>query len=63
MGVYRLANDVGSMFGPIFLSAIADNTSLRTPFYVMAGVLVFNAMMVAVFAKEIIKTRFSKDDA
>jgi DHA1 family multidrug resistance protein-like MFS transporter len=60
MGVYRLANDVGSMLGPVILSSIADFTNLRTPFYVMTGVLIFNALMIAIFAKEIIKTRFNK---
>jgi len=62
MGVYRLANDVGSMLGPVVLSGIADYAGLRTPFYVMAGVLLFNALMIALFAKEIIKTRFNKGD-
>jgi multidrug resistance protein len=60
MGVYRLANDVGSMLGPVVLSSIADYTDLRTPFYVMSGVLLFNALMLAIFAKEIIKTRLNK---
>ena len=60
MGVYRLSMDVGSMLGPVILSSIADFTGLRTPFYVMAGVLVFNSLLVALFAKEIIKTRFNK---
>jgi multidrug resistance protein len=63
MGVYRLANDVGSMLGPVVLSSIADYTSLRTPFYAMSGALLFNALMVAVFAREIIETRFSKGGA
>ena len=63
MGVYRLANDVGSMLGPVVLSSIADYTDLRTPFYVMSGALLVNALMLAVFAKEIIETRFSKGKA
>jgi MFS family permease len=60
MGVYRLMGDLGSMIGPIALSAIADATDLHTPFWVMDGLLIFSALMVAVFAKEIIKTRFNK---
>jgi multidrug resistance protein len=63
MGVYRLANDVGSMLGPVVLSSIADYTDLRTPFYVMTGMLLFNALTLAIFAKEIIKTRFNKGKA
>jgi MFS transporter, DHA1 family, multidrug resistance protein len=60
MGVYRLMGDLGSMIGPVALSAIADVTDLHTPFWVMDGLLIFSALMVAIFAKEIIKTRFSK---
>jgi len=60
MGVYRLMGDLGSMIGPIALSAVADATDLHTPFWVMDGLLVFSAVMVAIFAKEIIKTRFNK---
>jgi len=63
MGVYRLANDIGSMLGPVVLSSIADYTDLRTPFYVMSGALLVNAFMLAIFAKEIIKTRFNKGKA
>lgn len=63
MGVYRLMGDLGSMIGPIALSAVADATDLHTPFWVMDGLLVFSALMVAVFAKELIKTRFNKGGA
>lgn len=61
MGVYRLMGDVGSMIGPIILSTVADATDLHTPFWVMDGMLIFSAILVAIFAKEIIKTRFNKD--
>ena len=60
MGVYRLIGDVGSMLGPIVLSAIADYTDLRTPFFVMSGILVLSAVMVGVIAKEVIATRLGK---
>ncbi|HIH88504.1 TPA: MFS transporter [Candidatus Bathyarchaeota archaeon] len=60
MGVYRLMGDLGSMIGPVALSAIADATDLHTPFWAMDILLVFSALMVAIFAKEIIKTRFNK---
>jgi sugar phosphate permease len=58
MGVYRLMNDIGSMIGPVMLSSIADYTDLSTPFYMMAGILLVDALMMAIFAEEIIKTRF-----
>jgi DHA1 family multidrug resistance protein-like MFS transporter len=58
MGVYRLMNDIGSMLGPIILSSIADYTNLSTPFYVMSGLLIIDALMMGLFAKEIIETRF-----
>ena len=51
------------MLGPVVLSSIADYSDLRTPFYMMSGMLIVNALMLAVFAKEIIKTRFSKGKA
>jgi hypothetical protein len=54
-------NDVGSMLGPVMLSSIADYTSLSTPFYVMAGLLLVNALMLGTFAKEIIRTRFNRE--
>jgi len=60
MGVYRLIGDMGSMLGPILLSSIADYAGLQMPFYVMAGILFFNALMVAIFAKEVISTRLGK---
>jgi len=60
MGVYRLMGDMGSMIGPVALSAVADATDLHTPFWIMDGLLVFSALMVAIFAKEIIRTRFNK---
>ena len=59
MGVYRLIGDVGSMMGPVVLSAVADVTDLHVPFWVMTGLLILSAVMVALFAKEIIQTRFS----
>ena len=60
IGFYRLIGDLGSMVGPVILSAIADQTNLSTPFYVMAVILLFSALFVTVFAKEIISTRLSK---
>ncbi len=60
MGVYRLMGDLGSMIGPVALSAIADASDLHAPFWAMDALLVFSAVMVALFAKEIIRTRFSR---
>jgi len=54
MGVYRLIADSGSMLGPVLLGSVADLGGLRLPFYVMAGILITNALLVAIFAKEII---------
>jgi multidrug resistance protein len=58
MGIYRLIGDLGSLLGPLLLSLIADFSNLRNPFYVMAGILILNALSVTIFCKEIIRTRF-----
>jgi hypothetical protein len=63
MGVYRLMGDLGSMIGPVALSAIADASDLHAPFWAMDALLVFSALMVALFAKEIIRTRFSRSSS
>jgi MFS family permease len=63
MGVYRLMGDLGSMIGPVALSAVADASDLHMSFWIMDGLLVFSAVMVAIFAKEIITTRFHKAPA
>lgn len=60
MGVYRLIGDIGSMLGPIILSSIADYSNLSMPFYVMAGILLINALLVGIFAKEVISTKLGK---
>jgi len=57
IGVYRLMNDIGSMLGPIILSSIADYTNLSTPFYLMTGYLLLNAVMIGVFVQEIIQIK------
>lgn len=51
--------DLGSMIGPIALSAFADATDLHTPFWIMDELLVFSTVIVTIFAKEIIKIQFS----
>ena len=63
MGVYRLMGDLGSMIGPVALSAIADASDLHAPFWAMDALLVFSALMVALFAKEIIRTRFNRSSS
>lgn len=35
----------------------------ETPFYVMRGMLLVNALMLAILSKEIIKTKFNKGKA
>jgi MFS family permease len=63
MGLYRLVGDLGSMIGPVALSAVADASDLHTPFLVMDVMLIGSALLVALFAKEIIKTRFNNKPA
>jgi DHA1 family bicyclomycin/chloramphenicol resistance-like MFS transporter len=60
MGVYRLVSDVGSMLGPVVLGSIADYTNLETPFYVMTGMLLVNAVLVALFAKELLDVKANR---
>jgi DHA1 family multidrug resistance protein-like MFS transporter len=62
MGFYRLVSDVGSMIGPILLSGIADLTDLRTPFYVMTGILLINAFLHAVLTKELVDVKKSREE-
>jgi len=52
--------NLGSMIGPVTLSAIANASDLHAPFWAKDGLLVFSALMVALFAKVILQTRFSK---
>jgi len=52
MGLYRLFGDVGFVVGPIILGVIADGYGLRTPFYFMSGLIIVNAALLGVFAKE-----------
>lgn len=62
MGLYRLVSDIGSMIGPIILSSIADLTDLQTPFYVMTGILLVNALLHAVITKELIDVKKSREE-
>jgi MFS family permease len=52
MGLYWLFGDVGFVVGPIILGVIADGYGLRTPFYFMSGLIIVNAALLGVFAKE-----------
>jgi MFS family permease len=62
MGFYRLISDVGSMIGPVFLSGIADATDIRTPFWVMTGILVLNAALHFFLTKELIDVKKSREE-
>jgi MFS family permease len=57
MGFYRLVGDVGGMLGPVMLSSIADFYGLHLPFWVMTGMLIMSALIILVFAKEIIDVK------
>jgi DHA1 family multidrug resistance protein-like MFS transporter len=59
MGVYRLVADLGLMLGPVLLGTTADFGGLRLPFYVMAAILIVNAGLILLFAKEIIDPPYS----
>ena len=59
MGVYRLIADTGSMLVPVLLGIIADASGFVMPFYFMAGMLIMNNLLVAIFAKEIIHPKYS----
>ncbi len=56
MGVYRLFGDVGYLVGPISVGAIADMVGLKPPFYVISVIVFASAIIVQIFAKELIKT-------
>jgi sugar phosphate permease len=52
MGFHRFFGDVGFVFGPVVLGLVADASGLAAPFYVMAGIMPFNATLIFIFAKE-----------
>lgn len=52
MGLYRLFGDIGFVVGPIVLGLIADGYGLRMPFYFVTVLILVNAGLVAVFARE-----------
>ena len=50
------------MIGPVLLSGIADLTDLRTPFYVMTGILIINAFLHAILTKELVDVKKSREE-
>jgi len=62
MGIYRLFGDVALVVGPILVGVIADNSGLRTPFYFVAAIILVNAVLLALFAKETYQRRQRKKE-
>ncbi|MBS7631488.1 MFS transporter, partial [Candidatus Bathyarchaeota archaeon] len=52
IGLYRIFNDIGFIVGPMFLGFLADSFNLVMPFYFMSMLLLVNAVLILVFAKE-----------
>jgi len=52
MGIFRFFGDVGSLFGPILLGAIADGFGLSAPFYFMSGMIFLVATFTYLFGEE-----------
>ena len=52
MGIFRFFGDVGSLFGPILLGAIADGFGLSAPFYFMSGMIFLVAAFTYLFGEE-----------
>jgi len=61
MGLYRLFGDIGFVVGPIVLGFIADAHGLRAPFYFMTALIIVNAILLSVFAKETYRRRKDKE--
>ncbi|MDP2900615.1 MAG: MFS transporter [Candidatus Bathyarchaeota archaeon] len=52
MGIFRFFGDIGSLFGPILLGAVADGFGLAAPFYVMGGIVFLVAAFIFLFGEE-----------
>jgi len=52
MGLYRLFGDVGFLVGPIILGLIADNVSLKAPFFFTAAMLLVCTVLIQHYAVE-----------
>ena len=62
MGIFRFFGDVGSLFGPILLGAVADVFGLSAPFYVMGVVILVVATIIFVFGEETLPGKKRKKD-
>lgn len=60
MGVFRFFGDVGSLFGPILLGAIADGFGLSAPFYAMSIIIFIVAALVFAFGEETLPGKTKK---
>lgn len=63
MGIYRFFGDIGFVFGPVVLGLVADASGLATPFYVMAGIMLFNAALIFLFAEETLVRKKPRGEA
>jgi multidrug resistance protein len=52
LGVFRFFGDIAFIIGPLLMGVIADATDLRTPFYVMAVIMLLSAIIVALWGVE-----------
>ncbi len=52
MGLYRVFGDIGFIFGPLMVGAIADAAGLRAPFYAIALLIFAATILVQLVAKE-----------
>jgi multidrug resistance protein len=62
MGLYRLFGDIGFVTGPFILGLIADSYGLRMSFYFMTALVLVNAVLVGVFARETYSAQHSRSD-
>lgn len=60
MGVFRVFGDWGFVAGPIIVGVIADACDLVIPFYIIALIVLFSAIIIQFVAKESLKIREGK---
>ncbi len=61
MGIFRFFGDIGSLFGPILLGAVADGFGLAAPFYVMGGIVFLVAAFIFLFGEETLPGKNGKN--
>jgi MFS transporter, DHA1 family, multidrug resistance protein len=63
MGIFRFFGDVGSLFGPLLLGAIADGFGLSAPFYAMSIIIFAVAIFTHMFGVETLPGKDGKKPA